>query len=36
VAEKKLKHKKDEVYVLKDDSGKVVAEERICKRYRDD
>ena len=36
VAEKRLKHKKDEVYVLKDDNNKVIAQEQICKKYRDD
>jgi hypothetical protein len=36
VAEKKLKHKKAEVYELKDSSGTVIAAEPICKRYRDD
>lgn len=36
VAEKRLKHKKDEVYELKDEAGKVVAAEPICLKYRND
>lgn len=36
VMEKKLKHKKAEVYELKDDDGKVKAAEPICLKYRND
>lgn len=36
VMEKKLKHKKAEVYELKNDDGKVVAAEPICLKYRND
>lgn len=36
VMEKKLKHKKGEVYQLKDADGKVIASEPICKKYRND
>ena len=35
-AEKKLKHKKSEVYELKNDDGKVVVAEPICLKYRND
>jgi hypothetical protein len=34
--EKKLKHKKAEVYELKNDDGKVIASEPICLKYRND
>ena len=36
VMEKKLKHKKDEVYEIKNDDGKVIASEPICLKYRND
>lgn len=36
VMEKKLKHKKAEVYELKNDDGKVIAAEPICLKYRND
>jgi len=34
--EKKLKHKKAEVYELKSDDGKVIMAEPICLKYRND